>query len=313
MEEGEDVLGGGGREGVQEPLHVRGPQHTLHALRVRAVHVVVAAHPVPGGALHVEGREDAVAAVAVPDLEGRVAVGGDVGEERVARGPARERRAQHSAVGEHQPPQQLEVVLAGRVAHVHGAAAHRARRSMQPSRGVLALEHVPVGLRDLADEERVVRHVHDVRRVRGRRLRPEVVACAHHARALDRVQALARVAHAVDHLRARPKVLAHRLLRRLEVLGGHFPRPAALLSEHGGHGLDVDLDAVDAGVGQGAVDGVVELRRLGGEAEAPEHQRVPRHLRLHAQDALHRLRHLDARATGPRASLSLHPAPIPQQ
>ena len=59
-----------------------------------------------------------------------------------------------------------EVVASGLVGDVQRAPPHRARHRVQHRSRMLALEHVPVGLDDFADEERVVRHVRQVRGVR---------------------------------------------------------------------------------------------------------------------------------------------------
>ena len=55
--------------------------------------------------------------------------------------------------------EEVEVVDAGPVRGVDGAAAHGAGGGVEAGGGVAALEHVPVGLHDLAEEERVVHHV----------------------------------------------------------------------------------------------------------------------------------------------------------
>ena len=118
---------------------------TVDDLRaVLGLHELAHTH-VPARALHVEGREHAADGVAVPDLERRLAVDVRVREEHVARRPPRARTAELRAVGEHQPAEQLAVVLTRRVRDVERPAADRARRRVHPRVLVRAREHVPVG------------------------------------------------------------------------------------------------------------------------------------------------------------------------
>ncbi len=49
------------------------------------------------------------------------------------------------------------------------------------------MEHIPVGLHELPQEERVVRHGRDVDGVRSRVPRIEIVRCSHHRRLLRTV------------------------------------------------------------------------------------------------------------------------------
>jgi hypothetical protein len=72
-------------------------------------------------------------------LEQAAAVAQRVAEQGVARRPPWQRRAQHGAVGQHEAPQQLKVVLPGLVRHVDRAAANGARHAVQLRRGVRAL------------------------------------------------------------------------------------------------------------------------------------------------------------------------------
>ena len=70
---------------------------------------------------------------------------------------------------------------AGPVRGVDGAAADGAGGGVEAGGGVAALEHVPVGLHDLAEEERVVHHVGHVHLagggIRGSRSCGQFVSC----------------------------------------------------------------------------------------------------------------------------------------
>jgi hypothetical protein len=58
-----------------------------------------------------------------------------------------------------------------------------------------------------------------------------------HACDLIRVEALRRVAHAVDAVIFRPEMAYHRLLHRVYVLSRHVRRASETLSDHGRSGL----------------------------------------------------------------------------
>ena len=187
--------------GVAQVVDIGGADARHHRRRRRLHDLVGVRAPRPRDALHVEGADDAAApcrAVGVPHLERAHAVGAHVCKQAVARRSARPLRAQRRAVAQHESAQQRGVVLARRVRDVDGAAADGARRRVQRSHLVPRVEHVPVGQADLAQEERVVRDVDEVHRVRVRAARVEVVGRARDARRLVVVEVLRRVAHAVD-------------------------------------------------------------------------------------------------------------------
>lgn len=64
-------------------------------------------------------------------LEHSRAVAQHICKQAVAAGPARQRRAQHAAVWQHQLGQQPKVVLPRLVRDIHGAARHGARHAVQ--------------------------------------------------------------------------------------------------------------------------------------------------------------------------------------
>ena len=84
--------------------------------------------------------------------------------------------------GEGWPAQQIGVVLSRLVRDVDGAASDCARSSMHRRGGVVRLEHVPVGVADLAEEDRIVRDLREVDGVALRLGRVKVVGGAQHRR-----------------------------------------------------------------------------------------------------------------------------------
>ena len=72
-------------------------------------------------------------------------------EQAVARRAARLLRPQNGAVRQDQFTQQIEVVRVGLVRDVHGAAADGAARRMVRAHRVAGLEHIPVGVDELAE------------------------------------------------------------------------------------------------------------------------------------------------------------------
>mmetsp|Transcript_47004 Transcript_47004/g.102091 ORF Transcript_47004/g.102091 Transcript_47004/m.102091 type:complete len:225 (+) Transcript_47004:924-1598(+) len=114
---------------------------------------------IPLRALHVERADYRRARVLVEDLEGRAAIGVCVGEEHVFGRPPRIDAAQNSPVRQHELSQELCVVLARLVRHVHRTATNGARGSVQRRVRVRRLEHVPVRRAHVREEERVVSNV----------------------------------------------------------------------------------------------------------------------------------------------------------
>jgi hypothetical protein len=94
-------------------------------------------------------------------LERGLAVAQRVRKHAVRDRQARLPRAQYAAIAQHERPQH-KVLLPRPIGHVDGAAGDGARARVQPRRGVQALEHVPVGLAENAEEEGVLRARGDV-------------------------------------------------------------------------------------------------------------------------------------------------------
>mmetsp|Transcript_16738 Transcript_16738/g.40057 ORF Transcript_16738/g.40057 Transcript_16738/m.40057 type:complete len:376 (+) Transcript_16738:609-1736(+) len=210
---------------------------------------------VPRRTLHVEGPEHPVALVPVPDLERTLPVRRHVAEQTVPRRTSRELCAEHRAIRQHQALEDVEVVVAGMVANVHSTASHRARRRVEGGDLVVALEHIPVRLHDLANEERVVGHVGDVRRVRPAVARVEVVGCARDSSVRVAVQAFGWMAHAVDAVAL--EMLDHTLLHRLDELGRRLQTPSPLRTKHCRHRLRIHLHAIHSTRREVAVHAVV--------------------------------------------------------
>eukprot|EP00982_Pelagococcus_subviridis_P013123 31221-Pelagococcus_subviridis.AAC.1 len=94
---------------LAQPDDVRHSQRRRHRARRVRVDRVDAPLAAPVRALNVETREDAASRVHVPHLERGALVARDVHEEAVARRSSRELGAEHSAGGEHERSEHVEV------------------------------------------------------------------------------------------------------------------------------------------------------------------------------------------------------------
>lgn len=126
--------------------------------------------------------------VQVPNLEHCLAIVERVHEEAV---PGREGvvlAPQDRAVRQHQPPEQLEVVLPDLVAYVDRSARDGAGSGVEQSARVRGLEHVPVRVDEVAHPQAVVRAMHHVTPLEPKRAvrvarwigAPEIIAYIEH-------------------------------------------------------------------------------------------------------------------------------------
>mmetsp|Transcript_18643 Transcript_18643/g.42600 ORF Transcript_18643/g.42600 Transcript_18643/m.42600 type:complete len:360 (-) Transcript_18643:1021-2100(-) len=154
---------------------------------------------------------------------------------------------------------------------------------------VLALEHVPVGLCDLPDEERVVGDVGNVDGMGGRVTRPEIVGSAGHGSLVVGVQALGRMTHAVDAVHVGAEVVDDGSFHGLNKSTGGRCASSQSSSEHGKSCLPVHLHSIDSARLEVGVERVVEVVDFVHvrQAHTIEDERVPGKSGFDMQDPGH--------------------------
>jgi hypothetical protein len=120
------------------------------------------------------------------------------------------------------------------------------------------MEHVPIGLHELAEEDGVVRDGGDVDGVRCRVARVEVVGGAHDGSLPGAVEHVGVVAHAGDAAVVR-EAARHGGLERAVVGAGDGDAAAVAGAQRLDDVLHVHLDAVDAAGGEVRVELAVEV------------------------------------------------------
>ena len=152
--------------------------------------------------------------------------------------------SKHASRGKDESVQDVKVVLARVVAHVHGTPTDRARGGVETARDVFTLKHVPIRDDYLAHEDGVVHDVGDVDCVARLFGVIKIIARASQSSRFVVINVLRGVTHAIDDA-VFGKVRPNGLLERHVHAPGKRRPTAVFITERADDGLRVNLDPVD--------------------------------------------------------------------